>query len=272
MRLNFPEAERATSPAERVMRSWVLSEESSQRVSTEFPETIEMLSKKSFKLGRSEDSGVWPFVSFSREAGAGGTVIAHKVGEALGWTVYDKILLKVLAQKFNFSLGALQIQDERHISWLDALFCNLGAKTEEWDTKRSPLSQDELVTYLCRLIKSLAMRSHAVFVGRGSQFVLPSHVGLRVRVIAPEEARVNRIMRERGMSHGESLRYIRDVDHHREKFISRFFHCSPKDLSLYDLVINSDSMGDQKAASTIVETLKCRSMKSITTSPQSMQH
>ena len=52
------------------------------------------------------------YITFSREAGAGGSEIAAMVGRKLGWEVLDKNLLDQVADRFQLSRPMLELVDE----------------------------------------------------------------------------------------------------------------------------------------------------------------
>jgi hypothetical protein len=57
-------------------------------------------------------------IALSRQAGTQGTLVAHEVGNLLGWHVYDHELLELIAQQMGLRTALLESIDERQQSWL----------------------------------------------------------------------------------------------------------------------------------------------------------
>src|SRR5205809_2409246 len=98
----------------------------------------------------------WPrglTVAVSREAGARGGSIAHRVGRKLGWQVYDQDQLEFMAQSESptqsLPAGAQAWADD----WLDRLL------------RGRALSQDPAVMRLARMVIALAAQGEAVLIG-----------------------------------------------------------------------------------------------------------
>ncbi|RMF79739.1 MAG: hypothetical protein D6744_08860, partial [Planctomycetota bacterium] len=68
-----------------------------------------------------DDSGqaVAPFVTISRMVGSGGTEIARRLGERLGWPVFDKDLLQKMAGDDRVRVRIYEAMDERDVGWID---------------------------------------------------------------------------------------------------------------------------------------------------------
>jgi cytidylate kinase len=175
------------------------------------------------------------FVTISREAGTCGSQIAQNVGQQLGWNVFDKNLLDQIASRFHLPRTMLELVDETPNNWA---YDVLGT----WmDRKLVP--HDKYVAYLSRVVLAVARRGHAVFVGRGAQFLLPRQEILAVRLIASPRYRLRRIMERMKMDEAKARRYASEVDQGRQEFIKRFFHHDSADDHLYDLVINVEQFG-----------------------------
>ena len=217
--------------AERQMQAWALSQQMAEKAVRQ-----EGLSLRVAQLCN--------YVAISRQAGAGGSEVARLVGERLGWPVWDKNLLERVAERYRLDRTMLELVDETESSWV---YDVLGT----WMDCRI-ISQDKYVSYLMRVILAVARRQPCVLVGRGAQFVLARDKGLAVRLIAPLEMRVQRVMQQRGLSADQARRYIEDTDRGRREFVKRFFHHDIDDPALYDLVINTARRGIEGAVRQII--------------------
>jgi cytidylate kinase len=93
------------------------------------------------------------------------------------------------------------------------------------------------------------------YVGRGAQFVLPRERGLRVRIVAPLDYRVQQIMERRHLSFEEARDYVAKTDAGRQDFVRQYFHHDVPDPHLFDFVVNVEKLGPERAAHLIVDAL-----------------
>ena len=98
----------------------------------------------------------------------------------------------------------------------------------------------------------------AVLLGRGSPFILAEDRTLRVLVVAPRPWRVQRRVDETGESAEEATKQIEQDDESRQRFLRADFKVEPDDPRLYDLVVNTASLGIEGAAELIVQGLRRR--------------
>ena len=129
----------------------------------------------------------------------------------------------------------LDLVDETHTNWV---YDVVGT----WmDRKLVP--HEKYVACLTRVVLAAARRGHAVFVGRGAQFLLPRQEVLAVRIISSPKYRVRQIMEKQGINEADARRHMAEVDEGRRQFVEQFFHHDITDPHLYDLVINVERCG-----------------------------
>ena len=147
------------------------------------------------------------FLAISSQAGAGRSEVAQLVGQELGWQVFDKDLLDLVAARYHQSRLVLDLVDETQHNWVfDALLAWMDHQI---------VAHQKFVAQLRRVVSSLAAEYyHAVFVGRCIQFLLPRKEVIAVRLVAPQTSRVDRVMTQRrGIEEHEAKRLVlqRDV-------------------------------------------------------------
>jgi cytidylate kinase len=191
---------------------------------------------------------IQPYVAISRETGANGGELAQRVASRLKWKDLDRDLLDYMAERYNLSRITLEFVDETVASWFHEMFC-------KWLDERM-VSQAEYVHRLGRMVLLAAQSESTVFVGRGVQFMLPRESGLAVRIIAPKQQRVERIMQLRSCDRHEAEKYVEETDRGREQFVQRYFHHDATDPHLYALVINLQFISLDAAADLIAA--ECR--------------
>ncbi|MDF1504470.1 cytidylate kinase-like family protein, partial [Roseisolibacter sp. H3M3-2] len=148
-----------------------------------------------------------PIVTVSRQFGAGGSALAARVAEALGWPLLDDALLDEVAARLGTSRAALAARDARRSSLAarlaDALA--LGATDAEpavpaalrgraaGSTAPAP-TEERVLEVTQRVIVEAAGRGPVVVVGRGAQAALAGRRdALHVLCCAPREARAARV-------------------------------------------------------------------------------
>jgi cytidylate kinase len=98
---------------------------------------------------------------------------------------------------------------------------------------------------------------------------LPRECGLAVRIIAPLERRIERVMTRDGLDRMAAADHVRQTDLGRRDFARQHFRRDVADPQLYDLVINTAHLSPDAAAALIVEGFRQRfaSATSPATSP-----
>ena len=183
------------------------------------------------------------FVAISREAGAGGAEIGRRLGQRLGWKVFDRSLLDQIADRFHLSRAMLDPVDETRINWV---YDVVGT----WmDRKLVP--HEKYFACLCRVVRAAARGDHAVFVGAATQFLLPRQQVLAVRLVASPKYRLQQIMQHTGLKETDARRYMTELDDGRREFVERFFHRDITDPHHFNLVINTECCGIEGAVEEI---------------------
>jgi cytidylate kinase len=211
---------------EKQMRNWELAK--AQRLTVPEPQRPEV-----------ED-----FIAISREVGGGGNSVATLLGESLGWPVFDREILQAMAGDDAIRREIYTSMDERDIGWYE-------------ETLRS-LIQPEFVKndYFRRLtetVLSIARQGHAIFLGRGTDLILPREIGFRVRLVAPHEVCVRNYAARIGISPEQAEKEVPRINQDRMDFIRRHFKTEWDDQLRFDLVINLGKFSFAQAASLILE-------------------
>ncbi len=188
-----------------------------------------------------------PSIALSREAGAGAAAVARALSVRLGWPVYDNELLEQVAREMNVRAEMLQAVDELHRDWLQECIEAFGGGTS--------VSEASYVRHLVETIFALAARGRCILVGRGAVHVLPPSTTLRVRLVAPREARVRAVAAERGCTLQQAARYVETCDRERMRFLRDHFHVDPNDAQHYDLVLNTSRIAPERCAELIAHNL-----------------
>lgn len=166
-------------------------------------------------------------ISISRQIGSLGDEIARLTAEKLGYQHIGKSQISEVLSKYGFSAADVAKYDEKKPSLLQNLS-----------------KQKNLYAHFIRTaIYELAAKENIVIVGRGAQVILKDIAGaLKVRIIAPYQTRVKRLVENLGYDERDARWNIRQSDRDSSGYISTYFDADWDDGDLYDLVINTRTM------------------------------
>lgn len=219
------------------MRHWALGSEVRERVAQE--EAMKQLPRD-----------IYPYVAISRDTGAGASEVARQVGKRLGWDVLNREVLDRMAERFHLPRTMLEAVDETTTSWLVEVF-------GKWISTRV-VTETEYVSRLGRVLLLAARHRSTVFVGRGAQFFLPRDRGFVVRIVAPLDQRIARVMDREHLSRDAAQKYLCTRDRERRDFVRLHFDRDVNDPQLYDLVINLGCLDVAWAVELIVRSCQQR--------------
>jgi cytidylate kinase len=177
-------------------------------------------------------------VTISRQVGSFGDEIAASVAEKLNFRLVGQEEIHDLGSSCDQSFKDACALFEREVpkGFMERFFFHNPAYTSLFES----------------LHFELASLGNVVIVGRGAQIVLSGIPSvLKVRVVAPLKARINRIMDEKHMSAEEAGDYVNSYGHQRRALIESIYHTDLSNWALYDLIINTDIL-DREAGANIV--------------------
>lgn len=176
------------------------------------------------------------------------------LGDEIGKAVAEKL-------RYNFI-------DKEKIS--DALE-NLGLPAhdvERFDDKKPTIWQSlshhkrKFIFALRAAIYDFARAGNVVIVGRGGQALLRDVPGtLHVRIIAPVETRVERVMAQDDCDAEKAEQIILRSDRDSSGFIHSFFDIDWGNENIYDIVLNTKTMSVATAAALISTSVAAREFK-----------
>ncbi|MBU2054457.1 MAG: cytidylate kinase-like family protein [Proteobacteria bacterium] len=128
---------------------------------------------------------------------------------------------------------------------------NAGIYSPLWEI---PLDDTNYLSGLESVIKELAGSQSIVIRGRGSQFILKDIPGaFHVLIVAPVEVRVKRVMERLKLNEEGARKEIARFDDGSREFVKRYFKANIADPINYDIVINTNHLNIEGAASIIVD-------------------
>lgn len=191
-------------------------------------------------------------ITISRQSGSGAHVVAEKLSEymqlhaphyPLPWMVVDRNLIELVLEDHHLPNYLRRVIPEDRVSDLtDMLHQMFGIHPPFWT----------LVHQTAETMLRLAQQGSVILIGRGANLVtrkLP-HT-LHVRLVASLEKRVAHAQEIYGLARKAALEMIQREDLGRQRYLKKYFGKDPEDPLLYDLVLNTDALPYQEAATII---------------------
>jgi cytidylate kinase len=189
-------------------------------------------------------SRIAQIITISRQYGAGGNTVANIVAQRLGkdWQVWDTELIEAIAKRADVRRQIVEELDEKTRSWVTEMVSNMvGGPNLDVQGYRHHLGP---------VLLAVAQQGRKIIVGRGANFILEH--ALNVRLEASLHFRIRETMRRLNMNHEDAERLTRRLDKERMEFTRAVFGRDVNDPSAYHMVLQTDKLSYETAASVIV--------------------
>jgi cytidylate kinase len=213
-----------------------------------------------YVLGKGGERRLLPFVTISRQAGAGGHTLAETLLRVMGrepdtelfrgWQMCDQQICESLSQDPRLAVSMQSLLSEEYRSQIEHFILSLlGTQTD----------QNVVYKEMFEMIRSLATVGRVIIVGRGgSQVTKGIGLGVHVRLVAPEPIRVQRMKMRMAKSEEEARRIVHKQDRDRVRLVKTFFHAEIDNPLLYDVTWNTATVAFETIAEAIVRIIKQR--------------
>jgi cytidylate kinase len=189
-----------------------------------------------------------------REFGAGGSSIAHKAAERLGWKLLDQELTAEIARLAKVRPDVCQKREERVDPWtyrLAKVFWRGSHERSALLNDTDVLDADRLVCLTEQVVEQAAVAGQCVIVGRAAPYFLRNRDDtFCVFLYASREAKFQRV-RMRLKDDKEALNLVDTVDQERAEFIMHYFKVQWPSRHLYDAMLNT-AAGEEQTVNTIL--------------------
>lgn len=180
-----------------------------------------------------------PCFTIAREFGCQAYPLAEKLVQRLNatiagepWVVVGREILDEVAKLSGYSVDQIEKSQDTPSS-LKAIFSMF--------LDKSLAEETEVFAHMHSVIRGFAKRGNCVLVGRGAVYAskdLPNCIHLRL--VAPYEFRVRKIMASHQLSQSEAEAFIELHQKQRDDFIKRFAKDDhPEDATRYHMVFNN---------------------------------
>lgn len=180
-----------------------------------------------------------PFITISRETGAGGITIGEKLVSYLNkydtqrkcdWVLFDKNLLEKVSEDHKLSSEIINLIPEKKIPEVQGVieqFFGLHPSMSKINKKVS------------ETIIRLATMGCVIIVGRGANIITRKMKnGLHIRLISSLENKIENIRNIFNLDRTNALKFIKQEDKDREDYIRKNFNKDIKSPELYSMIIN----------------------------------
>ena len=188
-------------------------------------------------------------ITVSREYGSGGRYVGKLIADKLGIKLYDKEFINKLAKETGLSEEYIEGKEQKRNA-LEGL--NNGYYS-------GLNNSDELFIKESELIKKIAEKESCVIIGRCADFILKDRDNIiKVFIYSNMKDKIKRSIEIYGLDNDKVEKEIKRIDKLRANHYKYYTEKEWKDYSNYDICINSDALGVEKAAELICNIVKAK--------------
>jgi cytidylate kinase len=202
--------------------------------------------------GQREEHRAQPFITISRQPGAGAWTLAQKLVEYLNiadpgeqpWTCWDRELVEKVSADHRIASELVESLEDASHSWMQDFLSGLSFHTG-----------DEAKVYqrVATTIRALAQVGRVVIVGRGGVFITRNMPGgIHVRLVAPLGRRVEHMAEYLGVSRAEAAVRVREMERNREGFYRRYWPGESLAAENFTLTLNTQTLDEQQCIGCIL--------------------
>jgi cytidylate kinase len=191
-----------------------------------------------------------PLITVSRQRGSGGSRIAELVARRFDYTLLHRDVIDRICASGNIRRSIVESLDEHAKSQI-AIWCDAMVAQRYTDSS-------DYVRLLLETIRSVAALGGVVVVGRGANFIAGPEHGLHVRVVAPRETRIQRLVDHARLSRKDAAREVETSERERAEFIRKVYGRDIGDPEGYDLVVNTGAITFDEAVDLVAGAAKSK--------------
>lgn len=205
-----------------------------------------------------------PVVTISRQAGCSAQRIAIKLSKILTgysymsdtktdaeWRWVDKNIFENVVKEITEEVKTGNYDDSEEAVHILEEVAHAFSNETIYD-----IADEKMIETFRGIICRLACKGRTIIVGRSAGVILKNVPNrLNVRLEAPMEWRINRLMQLKELSQAEAVSYVREMDQKRDSFIEKVIGRKPNNDD-FDVIFNYSSMQDDEIIDAIVNILR----------------
>lgn len=183
-------------------------------------------------------------ITIAREYGSGGRYVGKLVADKLGIKLYDKEFVMKVAKETGLSEEFIEKNEQKRDSF-ETL--NNGYYSEYNNS-------NELFVKEAEIIKDISKKESCVIIGRCADSILGNKGNvIKIFIYSTMKDKIKRATKYYGMNKEKAEKEIEKINKQREKHYKYYTGKEWKDFTNFDVCINSDALGVEKAAKLICE-------------------
>lgn len=195
-------------------------------------------------------------ITIEREFGCGGSEIASKLAELLGWTLWDQALTQEIARLTNSTAQAVEQREWKNDPAVYRVFKSFLRGAFEGSlppTGRLELLDARRIAAVSELAVNHALSGGpCVIVGRGSQYFLRDRKDVfRAFLYASRTYKIHRLITA-GVPQEKAITDVDTIDQDRAAFVKKYLKLSWPERCLYNAMLSTE-MGDSCVAEVIAQ-------------------
>ncbi len=177
-----------------------------------------------------KEAEIKPVLTLSRQRGCRGAELARLIAHDLNYGLLDKEIVNYISEHMGVRSEFIESLDEQDRSelelWIKGMLSN------------QIIDRDDYNHALAEIIKTASLQGSVVILGRGANYLLEDTPAYRIRLVAPEQQRIQTLCHTEGMSEQEAQEEVKRSDEERANFIERYFQADINNPCDYDLLLN----------------------------------
>ncbi len=197
-----------------------------------------------------------PFITISREAGAGGRSLAERLVERLNeidpgeraWSAWDRELVEKVAADHAISTRLVESLEVQTHSWIQEMLGGMSVNNDAY------VDEAKIYRRVASTIRALAQVGRVVIVGRGGAYITAGmDGGMHARLVAPEPWRIDYMAKLMNVPLDVAAGEVRRLDHNREAFLKRYWPGRAHRMDMFTLTLNVSQLTEEQAVTCITQ-------------------
>lgn len=185
-----------------------------------------------------------PVVTLCMEPGSGGCIIAEQIAKRLDFDFFHGDMVHKIAESARISDAVVESLEKERLSGVQDFIASV--------VKDQYIYPGIYLNHLMKVVGTIGKHGRAVIVGRGANFIIPPEDRFAVRVIAPQEVRIENVARMFGVPTDIAKRRVLVRENRRRAFVRQSFNADIVDPVHYDLMVNTAHMGVESAVEAVI--------------------
>lgn len=196
-------------------------------------------------------------INIGRQLGSGGKPVGEIIARRLGIKLYDKELINLAARESGLCPDIFEKADERGrkgvlatlVGYLRAPFTGY-----EGGNTNNILANESLFRIQSDVIRDIASRESAIFVGRCADYILRDHPRcVNVFISADDDDRCTRLCARENWTPEQAREMMERADSSRARYYNYYSSRTWGQAATYHLCVNSSVLGEEGTADLILE-------------------